>query len=235
MRITLIGHSTVLLETGGKRILTDPYFGEWGNPVFGRIPPPALKREELLDVNFVLVSHHHFDHLDGSFFRKLDRNIPVYAPWWTSWITRLWGAKRVIGMRTWENLDLQGIRVTAVPAIHLDVSIGYVIQAEGKNIYFSGDTFFGQFMAEIARRFPPDVALLPVTTYRIPMTMGEQGAVKAAGVLSPKVIIPIHEGLRPRFPLLRTRQSPQGFRERLRTAGNPARVAVLGEGESLNL
>ena len=65
MRITMIGHSTVLIEAGGMKILTDPYFGTWGNPAYKRLAPPARKREELRDVDLVLVSHNHWDHTGG--------------------------------------------------------------------------------------------------------------------------------------------------------------------------
>ncbi len=96
----------------------------------------------------------------------------------------------------------------------------------------AGDTYHGPFMAEIGRRFRIDVALLPVTTYRIPMTMGEKSAVLAARDLNPATVIPIHLGLRPRSPLLRTRQTPQGFERRLRQAGLDTPVVHLAAGAS---
>ncbi len=56
MKITLVGHSTVLSETSGQKILTDPYFGLWGNIAYSRIAPPVETREEHRDVNFVLIN-----------------------------------------------------------------------------------------------------------------------------------------------------------------------------------
>jgi Beta-lactamase superfamily domain len=96
----------------------------------------------------------------------------------------------------------------------------------------AGDTYHGPFMAEIGRRFRIDVALLPVTTYRIPMTMGEKSAVLAARDLNPATVIPIHLGVRPRSPLLRTRQTPLGFESRLREAGLDTRLVCLDDGGS---
>ena len=214
MRITVIGHSTVLIETDGKKILTDPFFGTWGNPAYARRSRPALKREDLTDVDLVLVSHHHFDHIDRSFFRRLDRAIPICAPRLMTWMTKLSGARNVIGMRQWEKREFGGVQVTAVPAIHWDIALGYVIHCENKNIYFAGDTFYGGFMSEIGCRFSLDAALIPVTTFRIPMTMGEKAAVKAVRALQPKIVIPIHLGLTPRSPLLQRGESPEGFRRR---------------------
>jgi len=122
--------------------------------------------------------------------------------------------------------------VTAVPAAHISRTRGFVIEAEGRNIYFAGDTYYREFMKEIGSRFRLDLALMPVTTFRIPLTMGEKGATRAVAALSPKVVIPIHLGITPRSPLLRTSESPEGFMKRLRAAGLPAEVKILREGES---
>jgi len=232
MKITMIGHSTVLIEAGGKKILTDPYFSTWGNPAYARVAPPARKREELKDIDLVLVSHNHFDHTDPRFFRSLSSSVPVLAPRATSWMTRLKGARNVIGIAKWEEKQFGSIRVTAVPARHVTVTRGFVIQAEGKNVYFAGDTYYRPFMKEIGTRFTLDLALMPVTTYRTPMTMGERSAVKAARDLSPKVVIPIHLGIHPRSPLIRTSQTPERFRKRCQDAGLNVEVIILREGES---
>jgi L-ascorbate metabolism protein UlaG (beta-lactamase superfamily) len=87
-------------------------------------------------------------------------------------------------------------------------------------------------MKEIGQRFELDVALLPVATYRIPMTMGERSAVRAVKDLIPSVVIPIHLGVRPRSPLLRTSHSAEGFAQRVREAGLKAEIVVLKEGET---
>ena len=71
MKITMIGHSTVLVEIAGQRILTDPYFGLHGNLAYARPRPPARSREELSNVDLVLVSHNHFDHIDRRFLRVI--------------------------------------------------------------------------------------------------------------------------------------------------------------------
>jgi len=232
MRIAMIGHSTVLIEAAGRRILTDPYFGTWGNPAYARIAPPARTRAELSEVDLVLVSHNHWDHTDPQFFRSLGDNVPVVAPRAVAWMTRLKGAKQVIGLVKWERKEFDAVRVTAVPAAHVSVTRGFVIEAEKKSVYFAGDTYYGSFMKEIGARFRLDVALMPVATFRVPMTMGEEGAVRAVAALSPKVVIPIHLGIKPRSPLLRTGQSPEGFTERLQAAGLKTEVRVLREGES---
>jgi len=232
MKLWMIGHSTVLIETGGKRLLTDPYFGLWGNLGYSRLRPPARTRQELEDVDVVLVSHNHFDHVDREFLRRLPHGVPVLAPSASAFITRLKGGRNVVGMRSWQKWVLADIAITALPARHVTFTIGYLIEAEGKCIYFAGDTFFGDFMEKIGHQFRLDIALMPVTTYRVPMTMGEQGALQAVRTLSPNKVIPIHLGITPRLPLLRTGQTPEGFRERVRQAGLPTEVVILREGES---
>jgi len=232
MLITMIGHSTVLLEVAGLRILTDPYFGGWGNPAYARLRPPARTREDLQDVDLVLVSHNHWDHTDRAYFRSLAGDVPVLAPARSGWLTKLQGARTVVGLKTWQSHECGEVTVTAVPAIHLAVTCGFVVQAEGKQVYFAGDTFYRPFMQEISRRFQLAAALMPVTTYRLPMTMGEKGAVRAVTDLKPRVVIPIHLGLQPRSPLLRTSHSLAGFECRLREARLATEIILLHEGES---
>lgn len=231
MRIQLIGHSTVLFEVAGLRVLTDPFFSLRGNPAYRRVTPPALAREEVLDVDVVLVSHNHWDHTDRRFFRKLSGAVPVLAPRRARWVTALKGARNVVGMSPWESWQIATLKITAVPALHTAATVGFVLEAQSESAYFAGDTYHRPFMAEIGERFHLNLALLPVTTYRIPMTMGERGALEAVRDLRAPEIIPIHLGLQPRSPLLRTAQSPERFAQAVAAEGLSCRVTILGPGE----
>ena len=232
MHITLIGHSTVLIEAAGKKILTDPWFGLGGNFFYARLRPPAKMRQELTDVNLVLASHHHWDHTDNQYLCLLAQNVPIIVPRQTHWLTKLYGAKNVIGITAWESHHFGEITVTAVPAFHITFTVGFVIQAEGKQIHFAGDTFYHPAMRRIGQQFQLDAALIPVTTFRIPMTMGEKGAVRAVQALKPSTVLPVHLGVRPRLPWLRTNHTPEGFIKRLRETGLTTPVVILREGES---
>ena len=232
MRITMIGHSTVLIEMNRQKIITDPYFGTWGHIAYKRLAPPAKTREELRDVDLVLISHNHWDHIDRKYLRLLPKDVPIMAPHLTAWITRLVGARSVTGMKPWEEKQFGELKITAVPAFHVTKTTGYIIQGEQKQVYFAGDTYYGSFMEKIGNRYNLDAALIPVTTFRIPMTMGEKSAVKAISKLKPAMVIPIHLGVIPRSPLLRTSQTPLGFEKRIREAGLKTRVVILKEGES---
>jgi L-ascorbate metabolism protein UlaG (beta-lactamase superfamily) len=232
MKVTMIGHSTLLIEAAGKRILTDPYFGSWGNLAYKRVAPPFKTRQQMEAVDLVLVSHNHWDHTDSRYFGALAADVPVVAPRAAAWITRAKGAKNVVGLGRWERRQYGPIAVTAVPALHMGLPCGMVIEAEGKYIYFAGDTYFGGFMKEIGAKFSLELALIPVTTFRIPMTMGEKSAARAVEALAPRTVIPIHLGILPRSPLMRTGETPEGFSKRLRDAGLNTEVVILREGES---
>ena len=229
MQITLIGHSTVLIEAGGMKILTDPFFKTWGNPAYRRSSPPACSRQELKDVDLVLVSHTHWDHVDRQYFKLIGKVVPVFASSLLEGLVKLSGAQNVVALQPWEHRKFDGLTLTAVPAIHLAPASGFIIQIEGKTVYFAGDTFYGRFVEKIAREFPIiDIALLPVSTYRIPMTMSEDGALKAVKMLKPGVIVPIHLGLEPRLPIMRTRQTAEGFSKKVLQAGLESKVVLLG-------
>lgn len=232
MRVTMIGHSTVLLEAAGLRLLTDPWFGNSGNLAYARLRPPALRREELRDIDGVLLSHGHWDHTDRAFLHSLDARIPVVGPT-RSLVTRwLKGARNFQPVRPWESRQLGAAVVTAVPALHLARTIGFVVEMGGVCAYFAGDTYHRPFMREIGRRFRIDLALMPVATFRLPMTMGNHGAVAAVADLAPATVIPIHLGIAPRSPLLRTAQSVDSFTRRLRDSGSMTQVVHLREGDS---
>jgi L-ascorbate metabolism protein UlaG (beta-lactamase superfamily) len=231
MRITMIGHSTVVVEGADTKLITDPYFGTLGHVAYARLRPPASRREDFLEVDAVLVSHSHWDHTDRKFFGSLDASIPLLAPAWTSALLKLKGAHNIVSVRPWESRRIGAAVITAVPATHLARAVGYVIELDGICAYFAGDTYHRPFMADIGRRFQIGVALMPVTTFRIPPTMGERGAVAAVRDLHPATVIPIHLGIQPRSFLLRNDQSVAGFERRLRAAGLDTEVVHLREGE----
>jgi L-ascorbate metabolism protein UlaG (beta-lactamase superfamily) len=232
MRVTQIGHSTVLVEAAGLRLILDPYFGRRGNPVYRRRVPPARSREACLDVDAVLISHAHFDHIDRRYLRTISSNVPVFAPQRAArWIAVISG-REIHAVKPWRQFMIGNVYVIPVTACHTAPAVGYVLSAEGKTLYFAGDTFAGRFMKEIGDRFRPDVCLMPVARYRIPTTMGNAGAVKAARLLRPRTIIPIHLGLEPRLAALRLAETAESFRSLARGARLSTNIVSLEPGET---
>lgn len=235
MKIKIIGHSTVLIEAEGKKIITDPYFGKRGNPMFRRKHPAYGDRMDYVDSDMALVSHIHFDHIDRKFFRMLDEKSIVFLPYSMKPFKGLIGVKNAKGLKNYKPSEVKGIKITAVPAIHSAVTCGFIIEAEEKCIYFSGDTYHGSFMKELSKKYSIDIALMPVTTFGIPMTMGEAGAVNAVRDLNPKRVLPIHLGIEPRSPIMRTSESVESFMKRLGAVGLTAEVVNLMDGEEISI
>jgi L-ascorbate metabolism protein UlaG (beta-lactamase superfamily) len=228
MHITMIGHSCVLIETGELRILTDPFFATAGTALSIRTAPPAYDRTELANVNLVLISHTHFDHIDGSFLRLLPITTPVLVPAASRQKVINLGGQQVVGVEPGQDLA----KVHVVHASHFGPAVGYVIRSEGINIYFAGDTFCRNFMVEIAAQFPLRAALIPVFTFRLPMTMNEQEAVRALGMLKPQTVIPIHLDLQARPGWLRTGGSAESFRQMLRQSDLDCELVTLRGADS---
>jgi L-ascorbate metabolism protein UlaG (beta-lactamase superfamily) len=111
-------------------------------------------------------------------------------------------------------------------------TVGFVVQSEGKQVYFAGDTYYRPFMEEIGRRFQIDVALLPVSGDRIPLTMNPKSALRAVRALSPRIVIPIHQSVTLRPPFLRTNNTTDKFQQKVREAELECSVVVLQEGQS---
>jgi L-ascorbate metabolism protein UlaG (beta-lactamase superfamily) len=212
LRVTLINHSTVLLQQDGINILTDPIWSERASP-FTWIGPrrrraPGVRWEDLPPIHLVLISHNHYDHLDLSTLRRLADRGPC------EFIVPL-GVARLLasqGIGPVHELDWgqsQGI-VHSVPAQHFSARglfdrnrtlwCGYVIEAADRIIYFAADTGFGNHFAAIRKRFgPPRLALLPIGAYEprwfmAPTHMSPDDAVKAHQILGAETSIAIHHG-----------------------------------------
>jgi L-ascorbate metabolism protein UlaG (beta-lactamase superfamily) len=215
--ITWIGHSTFLLRIAGQSILTDPVLGRRvGNRFLGvrRLTSPGLSYEQLPQIDVVVISHSHYDHLDNPTIRQLGRR-PIYlVPLGMG--SHLWGlgCNKIIEYNWWESIDVLDISFSLVPAQHSSYRSpwdrnrtlwgGWVIHGGGTRIYFAGDTaYFGEFRRIATRYAPIDFALLPIGGYEpqrimrsLHMTPEEAG--QAYLDLAARVLVPMHWGT---FPL----------------------------------
>ncbi|OCF96083.1 MBL fold metallo-hydrolase [Gilliamella sp. wkB308] len=188
-RIWWIGHSTTLIRLNGKMILTDPVFSDRASPFqfLGpkRRTPPALSIEELPDIDFIVISHNHYDHLDYHSIRQLVSrfaNVVILVPLGLKTKLQKWGAKTVIELDWWGSADIDNLTFTATPAKHwskrglFDVNkvlwCGWVIQSnvananQTKTLYFMGDTAYSSVLKHIGEYFSHiDLALIPIGAY----------------------------------------------------------------------
>ncbi|MEK2489768.1 MBL fold metallo-hydrolase [Kitasatospora purpeofusca] len=213
LRLTWLGHATVLAEIGGRRVLFDPVWGDrcspfaWTGPK--RLHPVPLPLSELDGVDVVVVSHDHYDHLDMGTVRALIGTGATFAvPLGVGAHLEYWGvpAERIVELDWWESAEVAGLTLTATPARHycsrgprtspLFLWASWVVAGGGRTVFHSGDTGYFAGFAEIGRRLGPfDATMVQVGAYsdfwpEVHMTPEE--GVRAHLDLGGEVLLPIH-------------------------------------------
>lgn len=235
MKIRYIKHSTLIIESGGKKIITDPWLV--GNFRFFPARPRQVKPEELQDLSLILISHGHGDHLHAETLGKLPKQVRVVCPRGLKNKLIGLGFPNVAELSPGEEFSLPPVAITAVPARHPGRCLGYMI-TEGKTVYFAGDTVLFPGMKELASRFRIAAAFLPIGGVRmlgIKLGMDPADALRAAEIIDAKLLIPIHFASGASVPLL---FSMKGSPEELRRKAGPGlkeRIRVLAEGETLEI
>ena len=186
---------------GRPQVLTDPLLRLRVGVLLRHSPvPPA---HTYRDLDAVVISHAHIDHLDVPSLRLLDKTTPVLAPQATEKLLRRIGFADVTEMEAGQSRDIGGVTITATPAMHGATrhplaeegnALGYVVRGS-LSAYFAGDTGLFDGMAGLADHL--DVALLPVGGWgpRLPDDhLNPLTAAKALALLRPRVAVPIHWG-----------------------------------------
>ena len=238
LSLTWLGHSTVLLEAGEARLLTDPLLRPRVMHLRRVAPPAALDGE----LDAVLISHVHHDHLDFGSLRQL-RAKRFVVPHGAGRLLARRGLGPVVELGEGDELPLNGVTVRATHAAHparrwvgASASLGYVVSTP-ERVYFAGDTDLFDGMRRLA---PLDVALLPVAGWGPRVGRGHldpRQAAEALRLLQPRVAIPIHWGTYLRMGMSRNGAGLREPAERFqRLAGELApevSVRVLRPGETL--
>lgn len=244
LAVTWLGHSTVLIELDGVRLLTDPVLGRRVGPLV-RIAPP-VPSEEVRDVDAVLISHLHADHADLRSLRSVAA--PVVAPRGSgSWLGRH-GIADVEQLGPGGQLDVGGLTVEATPAVHVGRrwrfganadSIGLVARGS-QSCYFAGDTDLYPQMERLAGSI--DIALLPVWGWgsRVgPGHLDPERATTAVAMIVPRVAVPIHWGTFvmgwPARPPADPARPARRFSELVSQAVPSTEVRVLSPGQRTEL
>jgi len=185
-RITWVGHATFLIQLPTANVLTDPVWSRRASPVSwlgpSRLVPPALSFDALPDIDLVLISHDHYDHLDRPTVRRLHERFGERLTWITprgyaDWLGRL-QVTRVAELEWWQSVEFaNGLVCTALPARHWSRRLPWdgmrrhwasfaLARLGDPRIYFCGDSGYAPLFAEVGRREGPfDAALLPIGAY----------------------------------------------------------------------
>ncbi len=241
----------MLLDLGGRRLLTDPLLrGRLGH-LTRHGPPPAPEATQGIDL--VLISHLHLDHLDPPSLRTIDRTTELIVPSGAGDVVRRLGFAHVYEVVAGDEIRTKGIRVLAVHAEHEGRrrperfggpeadTLGYVIEAGGERVYFAGDTDIYPGMEEQVGA--TDLALLPVWGWGPSLGDGHMDprtAAEAAALLTPRVAVPIHWGTFFPVGLKRWRGErltgpPREFARYARELAPEVEVRVLDPGDSTAL
>ena len=213
--VTWYGHSAFLFEMQGKRILIDPMLGETAAPVsFGssRFPyEQPIPIDELTNIDAVILSHDHYDHLDYGTIRKLNSEVVhFYTALGVGSHLQFWGIARekISELDWWDTADLDGLKLVAAPARHFSGRgitdrnatqwCSWVIKGEHHNLYFSGDGGYGPHFDEIGEKYGPfDLAMMECGQYNQAwkdIHMMPEKSVKAGLEVGGKLLMPIHWG-----------------------------------------
>ncbi len=215
LRITWLGHSTMLIESGGIRVLTDPVFGERLGPLrFAgpkRFHPVPATIAQLPPLDAILVSHDHLDHLCKPSILELARlRVPVITSLGVGTHLEKYGVETIVELDWWENQVLCGgdLRFTAVPAHHFSgrtltdrnttLWSSWVIETNRHRLFFSGDTGLHEGMSTIAERFGAfDVTMLEIGAWNPAwgdIHLGPANALRALDLLGGGTLLPMHWG-----------------------------------------
>jgi L-ascorbate metabolism protein UlaG (beta-lactamase superfamily) len=220
--ITWVGHATALLQLGPLNVLTDPVWSERASPLrwIGprRIMTPGIRFEALPEIDIVLLSHNHYDHLDAPTVRRIAERFPNASwlcPLRVGSLLRSLGVRHLVERDWWQSVDSPIFRAVATPAQHFSARglgdrgdtlwCGWTLESDGARIYFAGDTALHPEFDRIGTRLGPfDAMLLPIGAYEPrwfmrSVHMDPDDAVAAyravIGSSRPAPCVPIHWGV----------------------------------------
>ena len=212
--VTWVGHSTLLVRVGDVTFLTDPVWSDAAGPAgLGprRLVEPGLGLTDLPVIDFVLISHNHYDHMDLATLERLShRGTRFFVPLANAATMQKRGIQRVTELDWWGSAEVGGAVIHCVPARHwsrrglfdLNAALwsGWVVEAGGKRLYFAGDTGMFNGFDELAERFGTiDLAAIPIGAYlpremMAPAHLDPDEAMVAVARLRARRSLAIHHG-----------------------------------------
>lgn len=215
-QVVWFGHSTTLLRIGGKTIMTDPVLSNRASPFpFAgpkrTISKRAISAEELPQLDAVVISHNHYDHLDFSTIKALrSKTAKFFVPLGVATHLRTWGvpSEKIVELDWWDEARFEGIVFACTPARHFsgrtltdrDKTLwsSWVIRAKDTSVFFSGDSGYGPHFKQIGKKYGPfDLTLLECGQYDRrwgTIHMMPEQTLTAHQDLKGKRLVPVHWG-----------------------------------------
>ena len=212
LQVTWIGHATVLIQYRGVNILTDPMFSDRASPLSflgpKRYNKPAVKLEDLPPIDYAIISHSHYDHLD----RKTVKQIGSRTQWLVPLGLREWfiragvNKENIMEFDWWDEKEFRNATVTATPAQHWSsrslwdrnktLWVSWMLQIDDKTIWYSGDTGYNPYQfKEIGRKFKMiDLALISIGAYEPRWFMKDMH-------INPEEAVEIHQEIASRYSI----------------------------------
>jgi L-ascorbate metabolism protein UlaG (beta-lactamase superfamily) len=197
--VTRVAHATVLLDFDGVRVLTDPWLSE--RPGYHPGEPRAFAvAGDLPALDGIVVSHGHYDHFDLKALAGYpDKTIPMIVKRGLGKRAAAGGWRNVTEVDPWEQATIGPVTVTAAPARHKVPEVTYVLQADGRTVFFGADTLRIRELGGVRDRFGDiDLALLPINGLTIRPLLNKQvvmtatEAAELTAALRPRFAVPIH-------------------------------------------
>jgi L-ascorbate metabolism protein UlaG (beta-lactamase superfamily) len=248
--ITFVGHSTLFINIKGFKILTDPIWARWFF-LIPRIRKAGIDIRILEDeVDLILISHAHSDHLNKKTLKKMPCETQVATHTKNRRYVEKSKLYNISGFDYWQKKEFSNgnVKITLVPASHsktcpwspLGKPGGFVIESSECNIYFAGDTSFDEnIFKEVAKKFKIDFLLMPIGSYSPRWLLKNQHtspeeALKALEIIGAKKMIPIHWG----SFLLSFYETPQtpikNLKRRIAGTSLEDKVMILKNGETFS-
>jgi L-ascorbate metabolism protein UlaG (beta-lactamase superfamily) len=249
--LTFIGHSGFFVQIGGRNLVIDPNFARWLF-VLKRQRRPGMRLRDLPPIDYVLISHAHFDHLHRPSLRAIARltrwrsgKAPqVIVPKNVGDVVAHLGFSRVHQLEWWQEFQDRKLTITHTPAQHWGARMlrdfhrgfgGYVVSCGRHSFYHAGDTAYFDGFREIGRRLHPELALMPIGAYHPAhyrnVHTSPEDALQGFLDLGAHCMIPMHYGTF-RLSYEPMEEPLERLRAAAASAGVGERVLVLEEGKT---
>ncbi len=212
LKFIWFGHSTVLLNIDGIKVLIDPMFSMYASSIKGiikRFQPPVLMLKELPYIDVIVISHDHYDHLDKKSIRFFkDKETRFLVPLGIKRYLMKWGIseQKIVELDWHESYQMDSIHFTATPAHHFSgrnllghnktLWASWVIKGKNANVFFSGDSAYSPHFKEIGERYGAfDVAFMENGQYDkrwLNAHMMPEQTTQAIKDIQAKIFVPIH-------------------------------------------